>query len=565
MSLLRQALKSRASRSNLRSDAEGSSLPPPPPLPKKSYAKSIKSVASVKTLAASLASFYTSKVPGSGAVGTPKRRRSPRSELGKPLFASKSPELKLVDGIEACNDAIVSAASTVRTVDERVSLLVHHFGEPGERGVVFYGGTSVSGEVRLLASKPDPVDSIEVWVALKSSCTFSESEPTVLELRATLYRKPGSLSPGTYVFPFTFDPFPESVVVRQEEKKNVTGRPLARVPLPPSYNVRAPHWMGRIEYEMGLVIKRRGLKPNDYIELPLVYRPRHRLKPVPPISIPFPLIPTRGDWPFERENIGGWSLTPFGGRGRWDGAKNVEVEGLLGIPCPPALSAGSKLRITLLLWGTTSAGLLIQPEAVRLRLVRAHVMGLDALSPSSRAYASRIVFEEERWDGVVWADGERERHMERKNSGSGSGSEGDSAVGLDDHHPRVVEFNMDEPDPEEEEEQFPGTGDPGSVTKLHGSVVIPHDALPSFRYKNMAVEYLVQVIISHRSYNHVSPSGPGIVGEAPVWVVGSVTEPGLDPSGGRGKKRLVGRSIVPLPKDVIRMPAAHGGVQLEGS
>ncbi|KAG8700727.1 hypothetical protein FRC11_012706, partial [Ceratobasidium sp. 423] len=396
-------------------------------------------------------------------------------------------------------------------------------------------------------------------------CTFSESEPATLELRATLYRKPGDLSPGTYVFPFTFDPFSESVVVRQEEKKNVTGRPLARVPLPPSYRVRAPHWMGRIEYEMGLVVKRRGLKPNDYIELPLAYRPRHRLKPVPPIPIPFPLIPTREDWPFERENIGGWSLTPFGGRGRWNGSENVEVEGLLGIPCPVALAAGSKLRITLLLWGTTSARLLIRPDAVRIRLIRAHVMGLDALSPSSRAYTSRIVFEEERWDGVVWADGERERIVERKDSSSGSGSEGDSGVGFEDHHPRVVEFNMDAPDPEEEEEQFPGTGDAGSIAKLHGSVIIPQDMLPSFRYKNMAVEYLVQVIISHPAYNHASPSGPGILGEAPIWVVGSAPDQDLDSSGNRSKKRLIGRSIVPLPKDVKRMPAVHGGVQSEGS
>ncbi|KAL5638004.1 hypothetical protein ACGC1H_002316 [Rhizoctonia solani] len=551
MSLLRQALRTRASRSNIQSDES--------PPRKKSYAKSIKSVASVKTLAASLASFYTSKVPGSSPVGTPKRRRSPRSELGKPLFASKSPELKWVDGIEACHDRMVSGVSTVRTVDERVSLLVHHFGEPGERGVIFYGGTSVSGEVRLVAPKPDPIESIEVWVTLKSSSTFAESEPITLELRATLYRKPGDLLPGTYVFPFTFDPFPESVVVRQEEKKNVTGRPLARVPLPPSYHVRAPHWMGRIEYEMGMVIKRRGLKPNDYIELPLVYRPRHRLKPVPPIPIPFPLIPTRDDWPFERETIGGWSLTPFGGRGRWNGSEDVEVEGLLGIPCPLVLAAGSKLRISLLLWGTSSARSLIQPDAVRLRLVRAHVMGLDALSPSSRAHTSRIVFEEERWDGAVWADGERERLMERKDSGSGS--EGDSGVGLDEH-PRLVEFTHT-PDLEEDEDQFPGTGEVGSTVKLHGSVHVPHDALPSFRYKNMAVEYLVQVVISHRAYNHVSPNGPGIVGEAPVWVVGAVPDENLYSTGDRGKKRMVGKSVVPLPKDVKRMPAVRGAIQSE--
>ncbi|CEL63287.1 hypothetical protein RSOLAG1IB_05330 [Rhizoctonia solani AG-1 IB] len=121
MSLLRQALRSRASRSNLQ-DAEGSSSPPS----KKSYAKSIRSVASVKTLAASLTSFYTKTVGPSGAAGTPKQRWSPRSELGKPAFPSKSPELRLVDGVESCNDDIVSGVGTVRTQDERVSLLIHH-------------------------------------------------------------------------------------------------------------------------------------------------------------------------------------------------------------------------------------------------------------------------------------------------------------------------------------------------------------------------------------------------------------------------------------------------------
>ncbi|CCO32565.1 hypothetical protein BN14_06627 [Rhizoctonia solani AG-1 IB] len=115
MSLLRQALRSRASRSNLQ-DAEGSSSPPS----KKSYAKSIKSVASVKTLAASLTSFYTKTVGPSGAAGIPKQRWSPRSELGKPAFPSKSPELRLVDGVESCNDDIVSGVGTVRTQDERL-------------------------------------------------------------------------------------------------------------------------------------------------------------------------------------------------------------------------------------------------------------------------------------------------------------------------------------------------------------------------------------------------------------------------------------------------------------
>ncbi|KAG9083077.1 hypothetical protein FS749_006318, partial [Ceratobasidium sp. UAMH 11750] len=457
MSLLRQALNTRASRSNL----------PDAPPPKKSYAKSI---ASVKTFAASLASFYTS-APGGSRVA--KRRRPPKSELGKPAFASRGPELGLVDGVELCEErARVSGVAHVRSVEEggqaRVSLLVNHFGEVGERGVVFYGGTSVTGEVRLAISKPDAIESIQVWIALKSSCTFSESEPDTMTMRASLLSRPESFQPGTHVLPFAFEPFPSSVVVRQEEKKNVTGRPLARVPLPPSYNVRAPHWMGRIEYEMGLVVKRKGLRPNDYLEIPFVYRPRQRLKPSLPPPQPFPLIPTRDDWPYERETIGGWSLTPFGGRGRWRGEQKVEIEGLLGIPHPTVAHAGSKINVTLLLWGTHAPALsaLSSTGAVRLRLVRAHVMGLDALSPSSRAHASRIVFEAERWNGAVWADGERERDV----IDEGESSEGDSGVGgLDAVVDETSQRKTGEEEDEFEDDVFPGAVDAGNIVKLHGS------------------------------------------------------------------------------------------------
>ncbi|KAG8693809.1 hypothetical protein FRC09_010287, partial [Ceratobasidium sp. 395] len=549
---------------NSNNNTLNSSPPPPPPPPKKSYARSIRSVASVKTFAASLASFYTSSGSSSGPR-VPKRRRAPKSELGKPVFVSKSPddELRLVDGVEVCDErGRVSGVALVRSVEDggqpRVSLLVNHFGEVGEKGVIFYGGTSVTGEVRLAISKPDSIESIEVSITLKSACTFSESEPETMTMRASLLSRPETFQTGTYVLPYAFEPFPNSVVVRQEEKKNVTGRPLARVPLPPSYNVRAPHWMGRIEYEMGLVVKRKGLRPNDYLEIPLVYRPRHRLKPTLSPPQPFPLIPTRDDWPFEREVVGGWSLTPFGGRGRWCGETKVEVEGLLGIPHPTVAHAGSKINVTLLLWGTHTASLaaLSSPGSVRIRLIRAHVMGLDALSPSSRAHTSRIVFEAERWGGGVWADGEQEGEGEEE------GSEGDDSGvgGLDG----VVDERRGKEDEDEfEEDMFPGAVDAGNIVKLHGSVVVPpaEDTVPSFRYKNMAVEYLVQVVICHKDYNHISPTGPGIVGEAPIWIVTGNTDgqdAGPHPRERGRQRRLVGRSIVPVSRDARRMPLVTG-------
>ena len=42
----------------------------------------------------------------------------------------------------------------------------------------------------------------------------------------------------------------------------------------------------------------------------------------------FPFIPDREDWPYSREEIGGWTVTPFGGRGRFKD-EMVEIEGLV--------------------------------------------------------------------------------------------------------------------------------------------------------------------------------------------------------------------------------------------
>jgi hypothetical protein len=50
----------------------------------------------------------------------------------------------------------------------------------------------------------------------------------------------------------------------------------------------------------------------------------------PRLKTPFPYIPTREDWPLRREIVGGWTLTPFGGRGRL-GDELVELEGIVSL------------------------------------------------------------------------------------------------------------------------------------------------------------------------------------------------------------------------------------------
>ena len=58
-----------------------------------------------------------------------------------------------------------------------------------------------------------------------------------------------------------------------------------------------------------------------------------RTRPIPRTLTPFPFLPLREDWPLNREDVGGWNLTPFGARGRFDG-RMIEVEGLVSCRSP---------------------------------------------------------------------------------------------------------------------------------------------------------------------------------------------------------------------------------------
>jgi len=94
---------------------------------------------------------------------------------------------------------------------------------------------------------------------------------------------------------------------------------------------------GNIKYTVGVNIVFDGFGGiDDEFDMQGQYLPL--CKPLPRVKTPFPYIPTREDWPFSREVVGGWTLTPFGGRGRL-GEEMVEVEGivrtsrLLSAPC----------------------------------------------------------------------------------------------------------------------------------------------------------------------------------------------------------------------------------------
>lgn len=144
MSLLRQVLR--------RQTADGSGMPGQDNKfggPKKpGYARSVRSVASVKTVAASIASFYTAITVGGTRI--PKRRRAPKSELGRPVFVSKDPPApELPPGVEHSPVETVSRVTHVKTLkneDDKpvLSLLLHNFAsaESGPSRAVYTRGST---------------------------------------------------------------------------------------------------------------------------------------------------------------------------------------------------------------------------------------------------------------------------------------------------------------------------------------------------------------------------------------------------------------------------------------
>lgn len=139
MSLLRQVLRRQTVDGSGKFDQENKFGGPKKP----GYAKSVRSIASVKTVAASIASFYTAITVGGTRI--PKRRRAPKSELGRPVFVSKDPPApELPAGVEHSPVETVSRVTHVKTLkndDEKpvLSLLLHNFAsaEGGAKRAVY--------------------------------------------------------------------------------------------------------------------------------------------------------------------------------------------------------------------------------------------------------------------------------------------------------------------------------------------------------------------------------------------------------------------------------------------
>ncbi|PSR76747.1 hypothetical protein PHLCEN_2v8232 [Hermanssonia centrifuga] len=327
---------------------------------------------------------------------------------------------------------------------------------------------------------------------------------------------------------------------------------------------------GQIKYYFGVNVKRDSrismssieeyvfpcfIGPNDLFstsrwDIPFTYFPLRR--PIPREPTQFPFISEREDWPLQREEIGGWTITPFGGRGRFKG-EMVEIEGLLGVQAPEVYAPGQRLRFGVLLWSKSIPALdaLSDPKAagVDVVFVSSNTYGTDVLYPRNAARKNRKL--QRLAQGRIWRtdDGAPEddemptfRDEPRTTSGStildvpvpsSSTSKSDSSPKQQQSLPRrtasllqqeVTVAYADEPilsegttSSEQQRSVSPSSSQEDEGGKLDATFV---DEPMSEATVRLDGDYALLVTITHPDYSHISPSSvSGIYGETPIWMV----------------------------------------------
>ncbi|KAJ7235996.1 hypothetical protein C8J57DRAFT_1728400 [Mycena rebaudengoi] len=603
MSLLRDVLK-RGRASNASADPK---LPLSSKRNLKSYASSVKSSggASMRSLAESVSSFY-SAITGSGPR-VAKRRRADFSRLGVPEWysddpppAPEMPGTELPGAIPPYTMAHAELMRPTQREDEEPWLgLVLYSHAPATAVVPMYhnGGkfalvppSKIAGELRMKLDKPTNLSSIDIWFTLASDSVIDMLKPPILTMTASMWnrkkgdptaRTPGGVPfkgkfpAGTFVFPFEFAALPLDTLVNhpdEERRKN-----KARVPLPPTYSIAVVGgFSGNIKYQVGANITREGFTSVDEeFEMTVQYLPLSRA--TPRLKTPFPYIPTREDWPLRREIVGGWTLTPFGGRGRL-GDELVELEGILGIQEPAVYTAGQTLEFSLLLWSASPLALeaLAQPGAVEAGLYKSDVFALDALHPKNSSRKNRRL--ERLAAGRVWltdagrpADGAPPPVCALVELPEAAGakpppspSAGTSRAARAPPSSRMRQVWVAEEDekhargsPTPSLEALDDAPDPERVVRLDGEVRVPACSHPSFRYQSMGREYVLHILIRHPQYLHISPSATGVIGEVPVWYVldrFAGGAPGGEGTGG-ASGGAVDLSALPIKGDTLQLPS----------
>ncbi|KAJ6516446.1 hypothetical protein C8R45DRAFT_244990 [Mycena sanguinolenta] len=606
---LRDVLKRGKSSPN---GAGGGNLPLSSKRNIKGYASSVKS-AGMRSIAESMSSFYSS-LTGSGPR-VPKRRRADYSTLGVPeWYADDPPPLQTMPGtadppemppFSMTHSSVMH--STNAGVGPWLGVVLYSHAPATVPVPMYHPGDKIAGEVHMVLDKSKNLNSIDVWFVLKSDSVVDTLKPPILTMTANLWNRKkgdpsaiasdaghfkGKFPQGTFVFPFEFPALPTDAVVKhpdEERRKN-----KGRVPLPPTYRLAmVGSFSGNIQYIIGVNVSRDGIGAIDEeFDVDLQYLPIAR--PLPRAKTPFPFLPTREDWPFAREVVGGWTLTPFGGRGRL-GEDIIE----LGIQEPAVYTAGQTIEFSLMLWSANPLVLeaLAQPGAIEVGYYKSDIFSLDALNPKKSSRKNRRL--ERLNQGRVWlteggkpADDEPMPEctlvkLPKPSSGPKSSvspvatsrfktapqsrmqqvwtadfEDANDATAASDANEAGLAKKDDYEPPPSPTPSFEGLDDlpdPDRVIRLDGEVRVPTCSHPSFRFSNMSREYVLHLLIKHPQYSHISPAATGIVAEVPVWYVlnrfANVAPGALQVD--RATLPVKGE-VIPMGDNAVRLPASQG-------
>ncbi|KAJ7890275.1 hypothetical protein B0H13DRAFT_2341110 [Mycena leptocephala] len=575
MSLLRNVLKQSQPTGHPDVSAD-SPLPVTSKRSVKRYAASIKSSggASMRSLADSMLSFYS--VMTGGGKRVPKRRRADISKLGK---AQECPNASPVHMFTRGTGSVLHP----RKEGEKpwLGLVLYSHAHPEATMPLYHNAAKVTGEVRMVLDTLANLGSIDVWVVITSDSSTDAFKPPIAAMTVNVWNRKkgdprystpdggpfaGKFPAGTFVFPFELPALPEDALVKHPDDTN--RKNLARVPLPPTYYVsKVSSFWGIIKYMAGVNVVRKGLGAiDDEFDMEFQYLPL--CKPLPRVKTPFPYLPAREDWPFRRETLGGWTLTPFGGRGRL-GDELVEVEGILGIQEPAIYTAGQMLEFSLLLWSSDPHALeaLGQPGAVEVGLCKADVFSTNALDPRMASRQDR--YTAKLAAGRVWrtddgrladdapvavvqmvklADASTPTARQKTSPLSGGLHESHHVKGVLPSRMREIHAGNDEDDDatladrsdaalklggesqddgntyrassptlslEDLDAEDPHETD--HFVRLDGELRVPACSHPSFRYTHMGL--FPERAHPAPTIRHISPSATGLLAECPVWYV----------------------------------------------
>ncbi|KAJ7053966.1 hypothetical protein C8F01DRAFT_1165505 [Mycena amicta] len=378
----------------------------------KSIAASIRtsgasSLRSIASLAESMVSFYSMLTGGGTRV--PKRRRPDFSRLGVPeWYAEDPPPLAPMPGTaEASPAPEVYPRGIATVIHERnpgekpyIGIVLYSHAPPNATMPMYHNAARVQGEVRLDIKSRDNIKSLDIWLTIAAESVLDIFTPPMCAMTVNLWNREmgdprtlgsqkdrrrwrGAFPKGTFAFPFEFPELPTDTLVKHPDdtKRRVTTYFISKV----------TGFSGSVKYVVGVNVERDGFNGiDDEMDMPFQYLPL--AKPLPRVPTPFPFIPTREDWPFSREIVGGWMLTPFGGRGRL-GEEVVEVEGILGVQDPPVYTANQTIQFSLLLWSKNPLALeaLGQPGAIDVGFFKSDMFALNVMTPRTSSRKNRYL------------------------------------------------------------------------------------------------------------------------------------------------------------------------------